>query len=126
MKRFTSFLTLAALALALTAYAQGTSGTTEKQPGSTPDAAQTPKATEGTTHTTTHKSTTKAPLVDINSASKEDLMKLSGINDATADKIIAARPFKSKSELTSKKLLSSAQYSKIKAHVTAKQEKKSK
>ena len=62
------------------------------------------------------------PKVDINSASKEELMKLPGIGDATADKIVAARPFKSKSELLSKGLVNKAQYAKLSAHVIAKQE----
>ena len=35
----------------------------------------------------------KVKLVDINSASKAELKKLPGINDAEADKIIAGRPY---------------------------------
>jgi competence protein ComEA len=68
--------------------------------------------------------THRAPAVDINSASKEDLMKLPGITDELAQKIIDARPFKSKTELTKKQILTKAEYTKVRSHVIAKQEKK--
>ena len=63
----------------------------------------------------------KHELVDLNSATKEQLAALPGIGDANADKIIAGRPYKSKSELKSKKIISAAKYSRISAKVTAKQ-----
>lgn len=40
-----------------------------------------------------------APLIDINSASKAQLKTLYGVGDAEADRIIAARPFKTKTDL---------------------------
>jgi len=63
----------------------------------------------------------KAPAVNLNSATKEDLEKLPGIGEALADKIIAARPFKSRMQLVSKGVLTKAQYAKVRTHVTAKQ-----
>ena len=60
--------------------------------------------------------------VDINSATREDLMKLAGIGDATADKIIAERPFKTKKDLLTKGLVTKAQFAKISGHIIAKQE----
>jgi DNA uptake protein ComE-like DNA-binding protein len=60
--------------------------------------------------------------VDLNSATREQLMSLPGIGDAIADKIIAARPFKAKNELLSKGLVNKAQYAKLAPHVIAKQE----
>ena len=58
--------------------------------------------------------------VDLNTASKEDLMKLPGVDDATADKIIASRPYTSKSELVKKNVLTQEEMKKIDAHVMAK------
>jgi competence protein ComEA len=61
----------------------------------------------------------KAPVVkyDLNTASKDELMKLTGVDSATADKIIAARPYKSKKDLVSKKVLTQAEYDRIHGHI---------
>jgi competence protein ComEA len=59
-------------------------------------------------------------LVDLNSASEEDLTGLPGIGKHEAKRIIAGRPYKEAHELVSKKILSQRVYEKLKDDVTEK------
>ncbi|MEI6204229.1 MAG: helix-hairpin-helix domain-containing protein, partial [Enhydrobacter sp.] len=60
-----------------------------------------------------------ANQIDINSASRDDLMTLDGIGEVRADAIIRARPFKVKTELVERRLIPESLYEKIADKVMA-------
>jgi DNA uptake protein ComE-like DNA-binding protein len=90
--------------------------------------AQSSTSTQTQTTTTTTKtkksageakSSKESSKIDINSATKDELATLPGIGDVTAQKIIDNRPYRAKNELVTKKVVSKAEYAKIKDQIIA-------
>ena len=99
--KLTRFVLMVLTALALMAAPQATA------PVKAPAKAAAPKAS--------------AALIDINSASADELSALPGIGKAYSDKIIKGRPYKGKNELLDKKILPAGVYNKVKDQIIAKQ-----
>jgi 23S rRNA G2445 N2-methylase RlmL len=123
MTRKSRFNFLAAWALLLglvTAGPVAAAGKTEEEIAkpATPAASAAPlvKSTKAA-----RKAAPKAKLVDINSANKAALKKLPGITDGLAGKIIANRPYGSKTWLLSNKVIEAPAFYAIKPLIEAKQ-----
>ncbi len=66
----------------------------------------------------------RVALVDINSASRRQLQQLPGLTAADADRIVAGRPYLSKADLVSAKVLPTGVYLQIKNRIVARQDPK--
>jgi len=100
--------------LSMLSFGQATSTTTTKKDSKSSATASDSKADKKAA------TAEKKPLVDINSASKDELTALPGIGDAYSQKIIDGRPYTNKSQLVSKRILPKATYEGVKSQIVAK------
>jgi len=87
------------------------------------DKTDTATKTETKTETTTTKKPKRSELMDINTASADQLKSLPGVSDDVAKKIIAARPYSGKDQLLKQNIVDKDEYAKIRPLIVAKQPK---
>jgi DNA uptake protein ComE-like DNA-binding protein len=58
--------------------------------------------------------------LDLNTATKEQLLSLPGVTSAQADRMIAGRPYNEPGDLVTRRIIPKAEYDKISDRITAK------
>ena len=92
------------------------------QTAAAPAKSATP-ASKSTTAVPVAKKPVASKIVDINTASVDELKALPGVGDAYAQKIVDGRPYKGRNELLDRKIVPADVYSKIRLSVKARQPK---
>ncbi|MDZ4864198.1 MAG: helix-hairpin-helix domain-containing protein [Gemmatimonadota bacterium] len=116
MRRTTSISTLAMLGMLATSGLAAQAAPTTTKPAASQQVTAKPVAAPAASMATkpAHE------LLNLNTATRDQLVTLPGVGESYADAIIKARPFKSKSELVSRKVLPEAAYKKFESMVIAK------
>jgi len=84
-------------------------------------AAKAPSDSKAKTSSTAKTPTAASEKLDINSATRDQLQALTGIGEAYSQKIIDNRPYHTKRDLVTKKVIPQATYDKIKDEIIAHQ-----
>lgn len=129
-------LCLMASLVAMTSFAQTSKKTTDKKATSTKSTDTQATSSKGSSDKAAPKAdaqtsekkqsgldkgATASGKIDVNSASQDELEKLNGIGPVTAKKIVDGRPYKTKRDLLTKKVVSQGEYDKIKDNIIAHQ-----
>lgn len=110
-------LALAALAATMLSAAPMLAQATTPHPTTAPHAMTPPPAH----HAAAARTPASTDLIDINTATTDQLKVIPGVGDVYAAKIIAGRPYMSKDELMRKKIVPASVYAKIKTRIIARQ-----